>query len=273
MATTADAQGALADRRYPAAIEGCWEADRVLMAQLDDISQVRAGRLLILSPGGGVGRPLLSEREAQRMWEPRSAWKVVGDSVLLRVFTGLVGWDAHLVLSRDGGRLQGRARYLSDAIVPGRAPDSVSLSLGRVLCDPGWRRPDTSANHAARREGTVWFASQVTRAAALRSATALPARLRRVDVLGDHEENAGWEPLVQRVARAAEPLAVVSVVIEADGRIHPSSVNVRKASPSMTSALLATVPALLGQVRFTPAQRKGEPVGVLALLTVELTPP
>jgi hypothetical protein len=189
------------------------------------------------------------------------------------VFTGLVGWDAHLVLSRDGGRLQGRARYLSDAIVPGRAPDSVSLSLGRVLCDPGWRRPDTSANHAARREGTVWFASQVTRAAALRSATALPARLRRVDVLGDHEENAGWEPLVQRVARAAEPLAVVSVVIEADGRIHPSSVNVRKASPSMTSALLATVPALLGQVRFTPAQRKGEPVGVLALLTVELTPP
>lgn len=243
------------------------------MAQLDDVSQARAGRVLVLAPGGGVGRPLLPQREAQITWEPRSAWSARGDSVQLRVFTGLVGWDARLALSRDGSRLQGRARYLSDAIVPGRAPDSVSLSLGRVLCDPMWRRPDTSANHSARREGTVWFASQVTRAAALRPSTALPGRIRRVVVLGEHEENAGWEPLVRRVTQAPEPVVLVSAVIEADGRIHPSTVNVRKASASMTNESPATVAALLRQIRFTPAQRNGESVGVLALLTVELTPP
>lgn len=273
MATTADAQGALADRRYPAAIEGCWEADRALMAPLNDASQDRAHRLLILAPGGGVGRPLLPISEAQMMWEPRSAWSVAGDSVNLRVFTGLVGWDARLVRSQNGNRLQGRARYLTDVVVAGWTPELVSLSLVRVRCDSSWRRPDTSANHAARREGTVWFASQVTRAAVLNSSVALPKQFRRVDVLGAHEENAGWEPLVRRVTQAAEPVVLVSAVIEADGRIHPSSVNVRKASPSMTSAHLATVPALLGQVRFTPAQRNGEPVGVLALLALELLPP
>jgi hypothetical protein len=41
----------------------------------------------------------------------------------------------------------------------------------------------------------------------------------------------------------------------------------------MTSVPRAAVAALLRQVRFTPAQRNGESVGVLALLTVELTPP
>ncbi len=243
------------------------------MAQLVDLSDDRASRLLILSPGGGVGRPLLPLREAQLLWEPASVWSVTGDSVHLRVLTGLVGWDARLTSSPGGDRLQGRAHYLSDAIVRGRAPDSVSLSLARVLCNPTWRRPDTSASFAARRKGTVWFASQVTRAAALHSSSALPARLRRVNVLGDHEENAGWEPLVRRVTQAAEPVVLVRAVIEADGRIHPSTVNVRTASASMTSVPRAAVAALLRQVRFTPAQRNGESVGVLALLTVELTPP
>jgi hypothetical protein len=50
-------------------------------------------------------------------------------------------------------------------------------------------------------------------------------------------------------------------------------VNVRKASASMTNESPATVAALLRQIRFTPAQRHGESAGVLALLTVELTPP
>jgi hypothetical protein len=267
----AEAQDSAA-RRHPAAIEGCWEADRALMAQLVDLSEDRATRLLILSPGGGVGRPLLPLREAQLMWEPRSAWSVTGDSVHLRVSTGQVGWDARLALSPGGDRLQGRARYLTDAIVRGRSPESVSLSLARVLCNPTWRRPDTSANYSARRNGQPYFASQVTRQAARDPQVALPAGMQRVRLL-DEAEEATWNAFVHRVRESAEPTLIVSAVIEADGRVHPSTVVVREKSGSVPTGAPAQVPALLREVRFVPAQRENAPVAVLAYLVVVLAAP
>lgn len=267
-AASVEAQDSAA-RRYPTALEGCWEADRALMAPLNDASQDRAHRLLILAPGGGVGRPLLPPREAQLMWEPRSAWSRQGDSVWLRVFTGLVGWDARLAPSSDGRRLQGRARYLTDAIVRGRAPDSVPLSLARVRCDSTWRRPDTSASFGARREGPVYFASQVTRQAAVDDRAPLPRGVQRLRLVGDAEE-AAWKAFTRRVRESAEPTLVVSAVIEADGRVHPSSVVVREASAAASAETSARVPTMLREARFVPAQRNGASAAVLAILVLTL---
>lgn len=272
LAPRAEAQRSTPTRGYPTAIEGCWEASRALMARLFDGSDDRASRLLLLSPGGGVGRPLVPPHEAQLLWEPRSAWSVADDTVHLRVFTGLVGWDARLAPSQDGDALQGRVTYLTDAIDGGRSPYVLSLALRRVFCDPTWRRPDTSANHAARREEQPYYTNQVSRQPLVDDEVPPPSGVMRLRVLTRAEESE-WNRFVRHVRASAEPIVVVSAVIEADGRVHASTAVVRESSAAVSVGAKERIPALLREARFLAAQREGKSVAVLVYLVLTLAAP
>ncbi len=75
--------------------------------------------VLQLGDSGSVTRPLFPQKD--REWLKRSSrWSIKGDTLLVRVSDGLVGWDVALRRHRPG--YSGVATYLTDVIVDGRIP-------------------------------------------------------------------------------------------------------------------------------------------------------
>lgn len=69
------------------------------------------------------------------MWSESSGWSRLADTIRLRLFTGLTGWD--IALAPIGGdTLSGIARYLTDVIVAGREPPRYPVVAVRETCPP-----------------------------------------------------------------------------------------------------------------------------------------
>jgi hypothetical protein len=85
---------------------------------------------LQLLPGGAVARPALSSAYWRQQYEERSSWREQGDSLIVRVTTGLVGWELTLTAAGDG--YSGAARYLTD--VRGGQPYFARVQAKREPC-------------------------------------------------------------------------------------------------------------------------------------------
>ena len=115
---------------------GCYRFDRPLghsatgALERSDSSWYR----LQLQPAGKVTRPALSSSSMRELYADRSAWHTRGDTLFLRVFTGLVGWD--LTLLPEADRYVGSARYLTDAIAVGAGPLILPFRATREACIP-----------------------------------------------------------------------------------------------------------------------------------------
>jgi hypothetical protein len=89
--------------------------------------------VLQLDDSGTVTRPLFPRRQRE-MWTHRSGWTAKGDTLLVRVFDGLVGWDVSLWPT--GNRFSGSATYLTDVRVEGWVPPRVEVHAARIKCTP-----------------------------------------------------------------------------------------------------------------------------------------
>ncbi|HMH02407.1 MAG TPA: hypothetical protein VK555_13395, partial [Terriglobales bacterium] len=87
--------------------------------------------VLQLGNKGAVIRPLFPKRQRE-MWTRRSHWTAKDDTLFIRVFDGLVGWDISLRRERNG--LTGVATYLSDVRVAGWVPPRLNVSAAAVKC-------------------------------------------------------------------------------------------------------------------------------------------
>lgn len=83
-----------------------------------------------LLAGGLVARPMLASAYWREQYAARSSWREHGDTLLVHVSTGLVGWDLTLIAGRNG--YSGAARYLSDAL--GGQPVVVPVQAERESC-------------------------------------------------------------------------------------------------------------------------------------------
>ena len=112
---------------------GCYRFDRPVSysASGERERADSAWYVIELLAEGAVSRPYLDSRR-QAMFAARSAWSLSGDTLRLRVFDGLVGWDMALV--PDQGSYHGRARYLSDARAVGYEPPTADFTAHRALC-------------------------------------------------------------------------------------------------------------------------------------------
>jgi len=90
-----------------------------------------AWHVLQLLPAGRVERPLMDAR-ARGGFSARSSWRMEADTLHLRVFDGLVGWDLDLVPNME--TLTGSGTYLSDARVAGQKPLTVPFHATRTSC-------------------------------------------------------------------------------------------------------------------------------------------
>ena len=70
----------------------------------------------------------------RELYADRSAWHTSGDTLFLRVLTGLVGWDLTLLPVAD--RYVGSAHYLTDAIAVGAGPLILPVRATREACIP-----------------------------------------------------------------------------------------------------------------------------------------
>ena len=80
--------------------------------------------------GGLVVRPTLASAYWREQYAARSSWHEHGDTLLVRLSTGLVGWD--LTLIAEGNAYTGTARYLSDAL--GSQPYVILVQAERESC-------------------------------------------------------------------------------------------------------------------------------------------
>ena len=87
--------------------------------------------VLRLDDSGTVTRPLFPRRQRE-MWTRRSSWTAKGDTMLVRVFDGLVGWDVSLWPSDKG--FSGSAKYLSDVRAKGWVPPRVEVHAAKIKC-------------------------------------------------------------------------------------------------------------------------------------------
>ena len=128
---------------------GCYRADRSLgtSASDDGVAGPVVVRLGEAGPAlrtlttfrlldeGGVDRP---GTVMQKSWVHGSRWGVTRDTLNVRLFTGLSGWDLRLVPTPGAGDsvYVGVARYLTDAVVKDWRPPQVSIRVTRELCAP-----------------------------------------------------------------------------------------------------------------------------------------
>jgi hypothetical protein len=89
--------------------------------------------VLELGDSGAVRRPLFPPRQRE-MWAERSTWAERADTLRIRVFDGLVGWDVSLWRGRSRGSYDGTATYLSDVVVAGRAPVRADVHATTIVC-------------------------------------------------------------------------------------------------------------------------------------------
>jgi hypothetical protein len=87
--------------------------------------------VLALADNGIVRRPLFSRREREH-WTRRSRWTTKGDTLLIRVSDGLVGWDISLRRERD--HFTGVAMYLTDVHGKDLVPLRKEVHAVRMRC-------------------------------------------------------------------------------------------------------------------------------------------
>jgi hypothetical protein len=129
--------------------EGCYRFDRPLGHSASGNLE-RADSTwysLELREAGAVVRPHLQNAYWRDQYARNSSWRAAGDTLFIRVSTGLVGWD--LALALEGGQYVGRARYLTDAIDVGAEPLFVPVRGVREVCQKD--RSPPPAPPAARR--------------------------------------------------------------------------------------------------------------------------
>jgi len=218
---------------------------------------------LLLRDSGRVALPLVGAGK-RRTWEARSYWETHGESVTLRVFTGMQGWLADLVPTAGGRTLAGSARYLSDAVVVGAEALRVAVTLTRIDCDPAW--PTIATTDRALRpwqRGQAFLEQQVDRPAMIADGVALPSGLVAVRALR-HNENGRLDAndLRPGVARV-----VLQFVVESDGRADASSV---KVLASDGDVFTARAKEALRTMRFRPGLRGGVAVHQLTAQRFEV---
>ena len=246
-------------------VTGCWQASRPLGPTGGALSVPRDAPFttIVLRDSGRVVLPLLTGRE-RAMWEARSHWEASGDSVVVRVFTGLQGWRAQLSSRELPAVMRGSATYLTDAIVANAAPLTVGVTLARGACDSAWATLPitTQIPRSWERGKPVYLENQVERPAALAAGTKLPKGVRSMRPLGYNEKSD---------AGADRPDVVVAMfIVESNGRADLNSLKLRYADGEPGSARVRDeIAAQLAAVRFSPPMVGGQAVNQLAAWRIE----
>jgi hypothetical protein len=131
---------------------GCYRADRPLGTSasatggiptpgLDTFRLLDDGRVERPDVGRPSGFTDAMEQAAQRSWARGSHWHTAGDTLYVRLSTGLSGWDLTLVPAPAGAdaAYSGVARYLTDVVVADSAawqPPRVTVRVTRGACTP-----------------------------------------------------------------------------------------------------------------------------------------
>lgn len=228
---------------------GCWEFSRPLgsSATGNVEGQSAEWRVLAFRAGGALTIPLLQPERSRGMWERRSGWRAEGDSIRARLFTGLVGWDVTLREQMGLGDSAvvriGRADYLSDVVVNGRAyTTSYPVSARPVACPdgfdvqaivrPGWNPDATPA----------YFDSQVDTKAIITADSPRPT-------LAANERRAGVRDSV-----------LAQFIVDLHGRPDSATLKILHTTDSLASRAVARAAPLM---RYRPALVKGKPVAQL----------
>ena len=250
--------------RVPVAT-GCWQASRPLGPTGGALSVPRDApwTTIVLRDSGRVVLPLLTGRE-RAMWEARSHWEASGDSIQVRVFTGLQGWRAQLSARELPAVMQGSATYLTDAIVANAAPLTVGVTLTRRARDAAWATLPitTQIPRSWERGKPIYLEHQVERPAALAAGTKLPKGVRSMRPLGYNEKSD---------ARLDRPDVVVAqFIVESNGRADMSSPKLLNADGKPGPARVHDeIAAQLAAVRFSPPMVGGQGVNQLAAWRIE----
>ena len=246
-------------------VTGCWHASRPLGPTGGALSVPRDApwTTIVLRDSGRVVLPLLTGRE-RAMWEARSHWETLGDSVEVRVFTGLQGWRAQLSARELPAIMKGSATYLTDGIAGNAAPLTVGVTLARGACDAAWAALPitTQIPRSWERGKPVYFEHQVERPAALAAGTKLPKGVRSMRPLGYNEKSD---------ARLDRPDVVVAqFIVESNGRADKSSLKLRYADGEPGHVrIFNEIAALLASVRFAPPMVGGQVVHQLTQWRIE----
>jgi hypothetical protein len=99
----------------PDHVTGCYRFDRPLGSSATGALERNDSTwyMLRLLPNAKLSRPALASPWREQ-YVARSSWWMDGDTLRIRITTGLVGWDLALVARKS--HWVGRAHYLSDAI-------------------------------------------------------------------------------------------------------------------------------------------------------------
>ena len=246
-------------------VTGCWQASRPLGPTSGALSVPPDApwTTIVLRDSGRVVLPLLAGRE-RAMWEARSHWEASGDSVVVRVFTGLQGWRAQLSARELPAVMKGSATYLTDGIAGNAAPLTVAVTLTRGACDSAWATLPitTQIPRSWERGKPVYFEHQVERPAALAAGTKLPKGVRSMRPLAYNEKSD---------AGADRPDVVVAMfIVESNGRADLTSLKLRYADGEPGSARVRDeIAAQLAAVRFSPPMVGGQAVNQLAAWRIE----
>ncbi len=246
-------------------VTGCWQWSRPLGPTGGALAVPRDAPFttIVLRDSGRVVLPLLSGRE-RTMWEARSYWESSGDSVEVRVFTGLQGWRAQLSARELPTTMNGSATYLTDAIDVNAAPLTVAVTLARRACESVWAALPITTRIPRRweRGKPLYFESQVERPAALVVGAPLPKGVRSMRPLGAKERSD---------ARADRPeIVVAQFIVESNGQADTSAIKLFYADGEPGPVRVHTeIAALLASVRFTPPMVGGLAVNQLAIWRIE----
>lgn len=112
---------------------GCYHFDRPISYSATGEREAgdSAWYVIRLLPDGRVERPSFVAARRER-FARRSSWHKSGDTLHIRVFDGLVGWD--LKLRSVEREYRGIGTYLSDAIVLGRPPFEAPFAANERQC-------------------------------------------------------------------------------------------------------------------------------------------
>ena len=246
-------------------VTGCWQSSRPLGPTGGALAVPRDAPFtaIVLRDSGRVVLPLLSGRE-RTMWEARSYWEVSGDSVEVRVFTGLQGWRAQLSARDLPATMKGSATYLTDAIAVNAEPLRVAVTLARTPCESAWATLPIATRIPRRweRGKPLYYEHQVERPAALVAGVPLPKGVLSLRPMrGDEKSD----------ARADRPeIVVAQFIVETDGRADTSAIKLFYADgESGPVGVTREIAALLAAVRFTPPMVGGQAVNQLAQWRIE----
>lgn len=233
---------------------GCWESSRVLGPSYLGIDPRRdprdsSFRVFRLQDSGQVSLPMTATAS---LWNANSAWRIAGDTLHVRIFTGLQGWDVTL---RGSGALRvGSARYLTDAVST-VVMEPLAVRFVRVPCRAEW--PTSPPLSSRRSMMPVHFLHDVT----------TPPRL-----LSASRAVMAMEPLRDNDSTPRAPGALrAQFVINEDGRVDTATV-MDLGNRSRHAPLRPALVTSLAAAMFSPALKGKRPVPVLTQWWVTLRP-